>query len=200
MTDPAAVFRRSRVVQARDLDALDHVNNVVWVRFVVELANAHSCSVGLDLDTLRGLGGVWVVQRHELDYHRAAGLGDEIDEATWVSEMRGARCLRHASAGPGTDRSCSAPPRIGPSSTRTAVALAACPGRSWPGSPCTRRRRRIRRPRPRERPGQFTNVFLTRFETRKYGMKTVQKASVVFRPSRILGSSPVASSGFAWAT
>jgi acyl-CoA thioester hydrolase len=97
LSDPIAVFCRSRVVEARDLDALDHVNNVVWVRFVVELANAHSCAVDLDLDTLRSLGGVWVVQRHELDYHRAASLGDEIEEATWVSEMRGARCLRHAS-------------------------------------------------------------------------------------------------------
>ena len=91
-----AVFRRRRTVVDRDLDALEHVNNVVWLRFVVELAHAHSEAVGLDLPRLRELGGVWVVQRHELDYHRPAELGDEILEETWVSKIAGARSVRHA--------------------------------------------------------------------------------------------------------
>ncbi len=91
-----AVFRRRRTVVDRDLDALEHVNNVVWLRFVVELAYAHSEAVGLDLPRLRELGGVWVVQRHELDYHRPAELGDEILEETWVSKIAGARSVRHA--------------------------------------------------------------------------------------------------------
>jgi acyl-CoA thioester hydrolase len=94
--DPIPVFRRTRTVVARDLDVLDHVNNVVWLRFVVELAEAHSTALGLDFATLRGLGGVWVVRRHELDYHRAANAGDEIVEETWVSELRGARSVRQA--------------------------------------------------------------------------------------------------------
>ncbi|MEN8183222.1 MAG: thioesterase family protein [Myxococcota bacterium] len=93
---PLAVFRRRRRVVERDLDDLDHVNNVVWLRFVMELAGAHSEAVGLDLETLRGLGGVWVVQRHELDYHRPAGLGEEILEETWIARMGGARSVRHA--------------------------------------------------------------------------------------------------------
>jgi acyl-CoA thioester hydrolase len=90
------VFRRTRTVVPGDCDALDHVNNAVWVRFVVELANAHSVALGLDLEALRALGGVWVVQRHEIDFHQPASVGDEILEETWVSELRGARCLRHA--------------------------------------------------------------------------------------------------------
>jgi len=90
------VFRRTRTVVARDLDVLDHVNNVVWLRFVVELAEAHSSALGLDFASLRRLGGVWVVRRHELDYHRSANDGDEIVEETWVSAVRGARSVRHA--------------------------------------------------------------------------------------------------------
>jgi len=93
---PIPVFRRTRTIVARDLDLLDHVNNVVWLRFVVELAEAHSNALGLDFATLRGLGGIWVVRRHELDYHRAANEGDEILEETWVSELRGARSVRRA--------------------------------------------------------------------------------------------------------
>lgn len=94
--DALAVFRRKRTVAAGDLDVLAHVNNVVWVRFVVELAEAHSSALGLDFATLRRLGGVWVVRRHAIDYHRAANEGDEILEETWVSELRGARSVRHA--------------------------------------------------------------------------------------------------------
>jgi acyl-CoA thioester hydrolase len=90
------VFRARRTVIERDIDALDHVNNVVWLRFVMELAGAHSEAAGLDLPRLRALGGVWVVQRHEIDYHRPAELGDEILEETWVSKMRGASSVRHA--------------------------------------------------------------------------------------------------------
>jgi acyl-CoA thioester hydrolase len=95
-SETPGVFRRRRVVSADDLDVLGHVNNAVWVRFVVELAEAHSRAVGLDLRTLRRLGGVWVVQRHEIDYLRPAGPEQEMVEETWVSQMRGARCLRHA--------------------------------------------------------------------------------------------------------
>jgi acyl-CoA thioester hydrolase len=84
---------------ARDLDLLDHVNNVVWLRFVVELAEAHSSALGLDFAALRRLGGVWVVRRHELDYHRSANEGDEIVEETWVAELRGARSVRRARLG-----------------------------------------------------------------------------------------------------
>jgi acyl-CoA thioester hydrolase len=93
---PLPVFRRTRTVVARDLDILDHVNNVVWLRFVVELAEAHSSALGLDFASLRRLGGVWVVRRHELDYHRPANAGDEIVEETWVSALRGARSVRQA--------------------------------------------------------------------------------------------------------
>lgn len=93
---PIAVYRRRRTVVARDLDALEHVNNVVWLRFVMELAHAHSEEAGLGLARLRELGGVWVVQRHELDYHRPAELGDEIIEETWLSKIAGARSVRHA--------------------------------------------------------------------------------------------------------
>jgi acyl-CoA thioester hydrolase len=91
------VFQRVRKIEERHIDELGHVNNVVWVRFVVELAAAHSAAVGLDLATLRGrIGGLWIVHRHEVDYHRPARLGEEVLEETWISEMRGALSLRHA--------------------------------------------------------------------------------------------------------
>lgn len=90
------VFRRTRVVQSEDIDALGHVNNVRWLQFVVELADAHSSSRGLDWRAYQKIGGMWIVRRHEIDYARSAVPGDAIDESTWIASMRGARCLRRA--------------------------------------------------------------------------------------------------------
>jgi acyl-CoA thioester hydrolase len=93
---PLAVFRRTRQVVARDVDLLGHVNNVVWVRFVVELAEAHAAALGLDFHTMRRDGGIWIVRRHDVLYHANVPLGATIHEATWVSSMRAALSRRHA--------------------------------------------------------------------------------------------------------
>ena len=90
------VFRHKRVVCEQDTDFLGHVNNVVWVRFVVRIAERHAESLGFDWETVRSLGGMWIVRRHELDYRRSATPGQELIEETWVREMRGARSVRRA--------------------------------------------------------------------------------------------------------
>ncbi|MCP5069203.1 MAG: acyl-CoA thioesterase [bacterium] len=89
-------FQRRRVITPADIDELDHVNNVVWLGFAVELAMAHSASLGLDMPAYRRIGCVWVARRHEIEYLRSAVLGDEIVEQTWVVQMRAARSIRRA--------------------------------------------------------------------------------------------------------
>jgi acyl-CoA thioester hydrolase len=91
-----AVFRRQRTVVEHDIDQLDHVNNVVWLKFIVHLAHAHYEALGFSFERDRRDGGVWVVRRHEVDYQRSAPLGARIAEETWVSELRGARLVRHS--------------------------------------------------------------------------------------------------------
>jgi len=91
-----AVFRRTRQVVPRDVDLLSHVNNVAWVRFVVELAEAHASALGLDFHATRALGGIWIVRRHDVLYRANVPVGATIRETTWVSSMRGALSLRHA--------------------------------------------------------------------------------------------------------
>jgi acyl-CoA thioester hydrolase len=91
-----AIFRRSRVVVADDCDELGHVNNVRWVAFVAELAGAHATRRGSDNESVREQGAIWIVRRHELDYHRSALPGEEIVEETWVESMSGARSVRHS--------------------------------------------------------------------------------------------------------
>lgn len=90
------VFRRTRVVAPRDIDELGHVNNVRWVQFVAELASAHVALYGGDLASLRAQGALWIVRRHELDYHRPALPGEEIVEETWVEKLTGAKSERRS--------------------------------------------------------------------------------------------------------
>jgi acyl-CoA thioester hydrolase len=91
-----SVFRRTRLIVAGDCDQLGHVNNVRWLAFVGELAGAHALLRGSDNQSLREQGAVWIVRRHEIDYHRSALPGEEIVEETWVEAMSGARSVRHS--------------------------------------------------------------------------------------------------------
>ena len=75
-----------------DIDALGHVNNVVYLKWVQDVAAAHWRALAPE-DEQAGL--VWVVTRHEIDYKSAAVLGDEVAVRTWVGEAEGLRFDRH---------------------------------------------------------------------------------------------------------
>lgn len=92
----AGRFRRTRTIGETDIDELGHVNNVVWVQFVIDLAVAHSTEAGFDTAAYVEIGAWWIVHRHAIDYHAPAFPGEEILEETWIAEMRGARCVRES--------------------------------------------------------------------------------------------------------
>ena len=77
-----------------DIDDLGHVSNLVYLRWVLEAATAHSAARGWDLDAYRKLGNVWVVRRHELDYLGQVTVGQSIAAETWVDSWKQASCVR----------------------------------------------------------------------------------------------------------
>jgi acyl-CoA thioester hydrolase len=89
MTD---VFEIPIAVREEDIDQLGHVNNVVYLRWVQEAATAHWNVLASDEERARLL---WVVIRHEIDYKRAAMLGDSIVARTWVGLAEGLAFERH---------------------------------------------------------------------------------------------------------
>jgi acyl-CoA thioester hydrolase len=74
-----------------DIDELGHVNNVVYLRWVQEVAAAHWQSVSSDRLRTRYL---WIVLRHEIDYRNPTFLSDMITGTTWVGSHHGARFER----------------------------------------------------------------------------------------------------------
>ena len=89
--------RHSIVVRPTDadIDELNHVSNLVYLRWVLEVARAHSDAVGWDTPAYRELGSIWVVRRHEIDYAQSARLGDEVALTTWVDAWKRVSCVRH---------------------------------------------------------------------------------------------------------
>jgi acyl-CoA thioester hydrolase len=90
MTDPgehgAAAFEVTITVGPEDLDELHHVNNVVYLRWVQDIATAHWTAIA-PRDALDSVA--WVARRHEIDYLSAATLGEELVVRTWVGQAEG---------------------------------------------------------------------------------------------------------------
>jgi acyl-CoA thioester hydrolase len=75
------------VALAADIDELNHVNNVVFVRWVQDVAAAHWMATSSD--ELRACYS-WMLLRHGIDYLGQAFLGDRLIGTTWVGEAKGA--------------------------------------------------------------------------------------------------------------
>jgi acyl-CoA thioester hydrolase len=81
-------------VKPDDIDMLGHVNNVVYVRWIQEVAGAHWHHAAPTELQNRCL---WVVLRHEIDYKSPAFLEDDITGYTWVGDYQGAKFDRFVS-------------------------------------------------------------------------------------------------------
>lgn len=82
----------SVAVEPDDIDALGHVNNIVYLRWVQDAATAHWRALAPP-DAQRAIA--WVVLRHEIDYRRPALPGDRLTVETWVGEAEGLTFERH---------------------------------------------------------------------------------------------------------
>lgn len=87
-------FRQTLQIVPADIDELNHVNNRTYVRWVEEVAVAHSSAVGFDYAAYRAIGGVFVVRRHEIDYLRSLQFGDPVEATTWIQDVKGVQCDR----------------------------------------------------------------------------------------------------------
>jgi acyl-CoA thioester hydrolase len=71
-------------VLAADIDAYDHVNNAVYLSWLDRAAWSHSASLGLSLEQCLALRRGMAAHRTEIDYLRAALLGDSVLVGTWI--------------------------------------------------------------------------------------------------------------------
>ena len=95
LPDPGATaFETFFQVRFHEVDALGHVNNAAYLNYLEQAAIDHATYLGLDLERLQDLGGVFVARRHEIVFVKPTFAGDLLRVVTWLGEPRGARVDR----------------------------------------------------------------------------------------------------------
>lgn len=80
-------FRFDWEVTASDLDALQHVNNLQYLRWCLKAAVAHSAHVGWSSERYHESGYGFIVREHQIKYRLPAVLGDQVVIETWIATM-----------------------------------------------------------------------------------------------------------------
>lgn len=90
---PPHAFTLSFTAEPQHIDELGHVNNAVWVQWIQTAATSHWDARA---DDAAKDAYIWVVVRHEIDYHRPLLEGQVATAHTWVAESaKGAKFDRN---------------------------------------------------------------------------------------------------------
>lgn len=93
---PAGVYRQQRRVQWSDVDPTQHVNNAVYLSYLEDCAVRDAASRGWPMQRMLEEGEFAIVaRRYRIEYRRQALLDDELEVATWISDVKRATAVRH---------------------------------------------------------------------------------------------------------
>lgn len=93
---PIGVYRQRRRVQWSDVDPTQHVNNAVYLSYLEDCAIRDAVSRGWSVSRMLEEGGFAIVaRRYRIEYRRQALLDDELEVATWISDVKRATAVRH---------------------------------------------------------------------------------------------------------
>jgi len=87
-------FALEVTAQPSDIDDVNHVSNLIYVRWIQEVAVAHSTAMGWPFERYRQHGAVFVVRRHEIDYIAPVMLQQTVRMETWIEAVKAASCVR----------------------------------------------------------------------------------------------------------
>jgi acyl-CoA thioester hydrolase len=87
------IYQHEFRVPENTVDENGHVNNVVYIQWMQDVAVLHAETVGCTQAT-RSAGATWVVRSHTVEYLRPAYIGDTLAVLTWVVNCRRVRSLR----------------------------------------------------------------------------------------------------------
>ena len=84
MSTVCGVFVRRFDVPADAIDVNGHVNNLAYLRWMQDIATAHSAACGWPLARYLETRTSWVVRSHHIDYERPAFVGEALTAVTWI--------------------------------------------------------------------------------------------------------------------
>lgn len=80
-------FDLNITVQPEHIDSLGHVNNVVYVAWMQQVAEAHIDALGLGLKQYQELQHAMVAVEHHVQYRKAAFEGEVVVLRTWLDDI-----------------------------------------------------------------------------------------------------------------
>ena len=83
----SGIFDLALRVQAKHIDGLGHVNNVIYVQWMQDVASAHIEKLGLGLKQYVELKHAMVAVEHHVQYRKAAFEGEQIVLRTWLDDI-----------------------------------------------------------------------------------------------------------------
>ena len=81
------IFDLKIQVKPEDIDSLGHVNNVVYMHWMQDVATAHIEALGLGLKQYQELKHAMVAVEHHVQYRKAAFLDDQLVLRTWLNDL-----------------------------------------------------------------------------------------------------------------
>lgn len=88
------LYEKPVLVGPESIDALGHVNNREYLRWMEEAALEHSAAQGWSTERYLAAGGAWVAAEHRIEYLRPAFAGESLVVCTWVESLTGSDSLR----------------------------------------------------------------------------------------------------------
>ncbi len=88
------IYSRSFTVGAESIDAVGHVNNREYLRWMEEIAVEHSTAQGWPMQRYFDAGTAWVAARHTIEYLRPSMQGDALTASTWIERLDGRDSVR----------------------------------------------------------------------------------------------------------
>ena len=89
------IYLNQFVVADDDIDLNQHVNNLAYLRWMQDVAVAHSVAQGWPLERYLAAGAGWFVRSHFIEYLKPAFAGDHVLLYTWVSDLTMRSSTRH---------------------------------------------------------------------------------------------------------
>lgn len=85
-------FTKRFKIPASAIDALDHVNNITYLQWCLDVAEQHWVEKASEKLQKKY---VWVVLNHFISYKAPSFLNEEIEVQTWIENAEGVKCDRH---------------------------------------------------------------------------------------------------------
>ena len=85
-------YAKTIIIPESAIDENGHVNNVVYIQWMQDIAVEHYASIG-GVEA-QGADATWVVREHKVEYLLPAFAGEEIEIKTWIENIRRVRSLR----------------------------------------------------------------------------------------------------------